>query len=133
MVVLIKNTAGFILKYSIKPEIKSTCIGIDLKSGLKLNFLLAIKIPNVKWSSIIIAAIELAIEKPLSPYANRQIGRPKLPVFGSINGLSSVTGSLLSSFKTITPKIEKQITKRKVNNPNLTKVEKFNVLEAAKE
>ena len=85
------------------PEISSECIGIDSIRGLKLNFLLAIKIPNVKWRSIITAAIELAIEKPLSPYANKQIGSPKLPVLGSISGPSSVTWSLLSNFKTIIP------------------------------
>ena len=117
----------------MKPEIRSTYIGIDLRSGVKLNFLLAIKIPNVKWRSMIIAAIELAIEKPLSPYANKQMGSPKLPVLGSISGLSSVTGSFFNTFRTIIPKIEKHPTKIKVKIPNLTNVEKLSVLDAASE
>ena len=51
------------------------------------------------WSAsgtIITEAIAEATPKPCVPYAKRQIGTPIFPVFGSINGGSSILRSFLS-------------------------------------
>ena len=131
--VFTKKAGGLISKYNMKPEINKTCIGIEVINGFKLNFLLAINIPTVKCNSMMTAAIELATENPFSPYANKHIGSPKFPVLGKISGLSSKTISRFKIFKIIIPITAKQATNKKVNDPNLKKVLKSRVVDAAKE
>ena len=48
-----------------------------------------------------------AIPNPCVPYANKQIGKPMLPVLGIINGGSSIIISFFKNFKKITPIKEK--------------------------
>ena len=69
----------------------------------KLNFLSAKKTPKVKWHKIIKADIAADTPRPCEPYANKQIGKPILPVFGKINGGSSVITSLFKNFRKIIP------------------------------
>ena len=61
----------------------------------KLNFLSARKIPNVKWNNTIKEEITAATPRPCDPYANKQIGKPILPVLGIINGGNSRIMSLV--------------------------------------
>ena len=84
------------------------------KRTLKLIFLLAKKIPNVKWDIIITAEIAEATPKPSFPYAKRQIGRPIFPQLGKINGGSSLIKSLFCTIRMTNPIIENPITANKV-------------------
>ena len=63
----------------------------------KLNFLLAKKTPKVKWNNITSEDIAAATPNPWLPYANKQIGKPILPVLGNIKGGNSL---IISFFKT---------------------------------
>ena len=60
-----------------------------------------------KMKSIINEDIAPAIPNPCVPYANKQIGKPILPVLGIINGGSSIIISFLKILK-ITPIKENQ-------------------------
>jgi len=51
--------------------------------------------------------IVAAIPRPWLPYAKRQIGKPMFPVFGKINGGSSVIISLFRNLRNIIPVIAK--------------------------
>ena len=66
------------------------------------NFLLAKSILRLKCKTTITEVTAAAIAKPIFPYAKRQIGIPILPVFGSINGGSSL---LISFFRILSTKI----------------------------
>ena len=61
----------------------------------KLNFLSAKNTPRVKWHKIIKAEIAADTPRPCEPYANKQIGKPILPVFGIANTGSSLIISLV--------------------------------------
>ena len=59
---------------------------MHFNKGFIENFLLANKILILKWKTNIIAVIDVAIAKPIFPYANRHNGIPIFPVFGKISG-----------------------------------------------
>ena len=70
----------------------------------KLNFLSAKKTPKVKWHKIIKADIAADTPRPCEPYANKQIGKPILPVLGIVRGGSSLIISLVfKRYKIIVP------------------------------
>ena len=71
-------------------ETKRAYTGMHLTNGFKENFLLANKIPILKWKTNIMDVAAVAIAKPILPYANRHRGIPILPVLGRIKGGSNL-------------------------------------------
>ena len=72
----------------------------------KLNFLSAKKMLTVKWSRTTKDDMAAAIPIPSEPYANKQIGKPILPVLGIVKGGNSLIMSLVfKRYKIIVPTI----------------------------
>ena len=95
---------------------------LDLKS----NFLLAKKTPKVKWNKMTSEDIAAATPKPWLPYANKQIGKPILPVLGNIKGGNSLIISFFHTNKKINS-LQSQITDNKIkHNKNISKYFKSN-------
>jgi hypothetical protein len=106
-VVFSRNKGGSILKYKKKTDIIIAYTGGLLIKILKENLFFAKKTPSVKWNKIITEAIAEATPRPWVPYAKRQIGIPIFPVFGRINGGSSILKSFLRKNRSKRPTIAK--------------------------